>query len=79
MTISTRPQSQVPSRSRYLVFDLDGPICGIFAGPPAQEIAGHLRDLVASHGVDIPTDIAASSDPFDVLRYVATISPDLPT
>jgi HAD superfamily hydrolase (TIGR01509 family) len=59
------------------LFDFDGPICSIFAGLPAQEIAGHLRDLVADHGVDTSSEIATSSDPFDVLRYAATIGPDL--
>jgi HAD superfamily hydrolase (TIGR01549 family) len=76
----TRPDTalaDVMNRSRYLLFDFDGPICGIFAGLPARGIAGHLRDLVAGRGVDIRPEVAASSDPFDVLRYAATISPDL--
>jgi phosphoglycolate phosphatase len=37
----------------------------------------HLRDLVADRGIAIPPETAASSDPSNVLRYAATISPDL--
>jgi phosphoglycolate phosphatase len=69
--------ADVMSRSRCLLFDFEGPICGIFAGLPAHEIAGHLRNLVADRGIDFPPVTAASADPFDVLRYAATISPDL--
>lgn len=69
--------ADVMSQSRYLLFDFDGPICGIFAGLPAHVIAGHLRDLVAARGVAIAPEVAASGDPFDVLRYAATIDPDL--
>jgi HAD superfamily hydrolase (TIGR01549 family) len=65
------------SRSRCLLFDFDGPICGIFAGLPAPSIAADLRELVAGRSVDIPREVATSGDPFDVLRYAATISPDL--
>jgi HAD superfamily hydrolase (TIGR01549 family) len=77
MTHPDTALADIMSRSRYLLFDFDGPICGIFAGLPAHEIAGHLRDLAADRGVDIPPKVAASGDPFDVLRYAATISPDL--
>ena len=69
--------ADVMSRSRCLLFDFDGPICGIFAGLPAPSIAADLRELVAGHGVAIPPAVATSGDPFDVLRYAATISPDL--
>jgi HAD superfamily hydrolase (TIGR01509 family) len=69
--------ADVMSRSRYLLFDFDGPICGIFAGLSAPTIATELRELVAHCGVDVPAEIAVSDDPFDVLRLAASISPDL--
>lgn len=65
------------SRRRYLLFDFDGPICSIFSGLPAETVAGHLRELVSSRGIEIPTETAVSSDPFDVLRFAATCSSDL--
>jgi HAD superfamily hydrolase (TIGR01509 family) len=77
MTLPDTALAEIMNRSRYLLFDFDGPICGIFAGLPAQVIAGHLRDLVASRGIAIPLEVAASGDPFDVLRYAATASSDL--
>jgi phosphoglycolate phosphatase len=77
MTHPDTALADVMNRSRYLLFDFDGPICGIFAGLPARGIAGHLRDLVAARGIDIPSVTAASADPFDVLHYAATINPDL--
>jgi HAD superfamily hydrolase (TIGR01509 family) len=67
----------VMSRSRCLLFDFDGPICSIFAGLPASSIAVDLRELVTHRGIDIPTEVTASGDPFDVLRFAATISADL--
>jgi HAD superfamily hydrolase (TIGR01549 family) len=69
--------ADVMSRSTCLLFDFDGPICGIFAGLPAPSIAADLRELVAGRGADIPREVATSDDPFDVLRYAATINPDL--
>jgi len=77
MTHVNTALADVMNRSRCLLFDFDGPICGIFAGLPAHVIADHLRDLAASRGVDIPPETATSDDPFDVLRYTATINPDL--
>lgn len=69
--------ADVMNRSRYLLFDFDGPICSIFAGLSAPSIATHLRELVTNRGVDIPAKTATSDDPFDVLRFAATISSEL--
>ncbi|GAA0330873.1 HAD family hydrolase [Actinoallomurus spadix] len=77
MTPPRTALAEVLARSRYLLFDFDGPICGIFSGLPAPTIAAHLRDLVTAEGVKITGVAATSGDPFDVLRYAATISPDL--
>jgi HAD superfamily hydrolase (TIGR01549 family) len=69
--------AEVMNRSRYLLFDFDGPICGIFAGLSALAIATHLRELVTSRGIDISTEVADSHDPFDVLRFTTTTSSTL--
>ncbi|MCO6005249.1 HAD family phosphatase [Actinoallomurus purpureus] len=69
--------AEVLARSQHLLFDFDGPICSIFSGLTAPATAAHLRELVTSQGIDIPSDAAASGDPFDVLRFAATISADL--
>lgn len=77
MTQPNAALADVMSRSTCLLFDFDGPICGIFAGLPASSIAADLRELVAGRGADIPREVATSADPFDVLRYAVTISSDL--
>ncbi|MDN3356128.1 HAD family hydrolase [Actinomadura sp. DC4] len=77
MTHPDTALADVMNRSRCLLFDFDGPICGIFAGLPAPSIAADLCELVAGRGVDIPREVTTSGDPFDVLRYAATFSPDL--
>ncbi|WP_329245729.1 hypothetical protein OG417_50275 [Actinoallomurus sp. NBC_01490] len=69
--------ADVMNRSRYLLFDFDGPICSIFAGLPAPTIAAHLRELVIDRGIELSAGAATSRDPFDVLRFAATISPEL--
>jgi HAD superfamily hydrolase (TIGR01509 family) len=77
MTPPNAALAAVMSRSRCLLFDFDGPICSIFAGLPAPSIAADLRELVTHRGIDIQTEVTASGDPFDVLRFAATISADL--
>jgi HAD superfamily hydrolase (TIGR01509 family) len=77
MTHPSTTLADVMHRSRYLLFDFDGPICAIFAGLPAPTIAAHLRELVINRGVELPAGAAASGDPFDVLRFAATITAEL--
>src|SRR5690349_20628669 len=69
--------ADVMNRSHYLLFDFDGPICSIFAGLSAPSIANDLRELATNRDAVIPADVTASNDPFDVLRFAATISRDL--
>ncbi|GAB2806266.1 HAD family hydrolase [Actinoallomurus bryophytorum] len=76
MTHPDTALADVMNRSRYLLFDFDGPICGIFAGLPAHR----SRPICAScgrRGVDIPPEATVSGDPFDVSRYAASTTPDL--
>jgi HAD superfamily hydrolase (TIGR01509 family) len=69
--------ADVLNRSRYLLFDFDGPICGIFSGLPAPKVAAHLRELIIDRGIELSAGVAGSQDPFDILRFAATISPEL--
>jgi beta-phosphoglucomutase-like phosphatase (HAD superfamily) len=68
---------QLLARTRYLLLDFDGPVCTIFAGRPARGVVGELLDLIAAEAGPIPESVAASRDPFDVLRYSATLSSNL--
>lgn len=76
--LSTRdPLTEVIAHCRHLLFDFDGPICSIFAGLPASTVAADLRELITHRGVEMPADIQAADDPFDVLRFAATVGREL--
>jgi phosphoglycolate phosphatase-like HAD superfamily hydrolase len=64
-------------RARFLLLDFDGPICSIFAGTPAEMVAHGLADLLAADGATVPLDVRAAADPFDVLRFAATLGSTL--
>ena len=66
----------IVSRTRHLLLDFDGPICSVFAGLPADIIAGRLRKLFGDHP-RLPAGIARTPDPIEVFTYAATISTDL--
>ncbi|MBQ1048517.1 HAD family phosphatase [Micromonospora sp. C51] len=51
-----------------LLLDFDGPVCSIFAGYPAPQVAAELVDLLRRHGVDVPPELASEPDPLEVLR-----------
>ncbi|MFG3576765.1 HAD family hydrolase [Micromonospora chersina] len=51
-----------------LLLDFDGPVCGIFAGYPAPQVAAELVDVLRRHGVDVPPALASEPDPLEVLR-----------
>ncbi|MBL6277215.1 HAD family phosphatase [Micromonospora fiedleri] len=51
-----------------LLLDFDGPVCSIFAGYPAPQVAAELVDVLRQHGVDVPPELASEPDPLEVLR-----------
>lgn len=57
----------------HVFLDFDGPVCDVFAQLPASEVADRLKRLV---GPDLPREVSASADPFDVLRYAASCGPN---
>ena len=65
------------ARTRHLLLDFDGPVCAVFAGRGARDVSIELLDVLSSDHVQVPADVASASDPFDVLRYAATVGPDL--
>jgi phosphoglycolate phosphatase len=62
-------------RTRYLLLDFDGPICAIFAGHPAADLARELVDALRDDGHPVPEHVEAFTDPFDVLRFAGTLNP----
>jgi phosphoglycolate phosphatase len=55
----------VLSRTKALLLDFDGPICSVFAGSPALDLAQQLRLLLPDNGEHLADD----AGPHDVLNY----------
>src|ERR1700733_11574629 len=56
-------------RVRYLLLDFDGPVCSVFAGFPAPDVARSLRDYLRG---EVPDGwMAQVDDPHEVLRATA--------
>jgi phosphoglycolate phosphatase len=77
MTSQDAALVKVMGSSRHLLFDFDGPICSIFAGLRAPLVAAHLSKALTDRGVEVPEPVREATDPFDALRFAATISVDL--
>ena len=67
---------RILSTTEALLLDFDGPVCSVFAGFPAPVVADQLRDVLIQGGHNIPDDVRASTDPFDVLFYAAKLGPE---
>lgn len=59
---------------RCLLLDFDGPICSVFAGWPAAEVAAWMRSGLHARGHDLEARAIAAGDPMEVLAIVATQS-----
>lgn len=62
---------------KHVLLDFDGPVCSVFAGFPAREVARGLARTVAGADGDVPADWAAETDPLALLRHIADVRPDL--
>ncbi len=60
------------SRTRHLLLDFDGPVCSIFAGTPASQVADQLRHSLKAAGFALPREAEGEPDPLEVFRIVAT-------
>jgi phosphoglycolate phosphatase len=69
--------TELLARTRCLLLDFDGPICAIFAGRPARDVVLELLDVLSTDDAQVPEHVVNAADPFDALRYAATIGPDL--
>lgn len=55
-----------------VLLDFDGPVCSIFAGYPAHDIAAELVELLHRNGLQTPPHLASERDPLEVLRWTGT-------
>ncbi|MFF2659308.1 HAD family hydrolase [Kitasatospora sp. NPDC058032] len=62
---------------KHVLLDFDGPVCSVFAGLPAPEVARRLREGLLATGEKAPAGSEAETDPLALLRLVADARPDL--
>ncbi|MFL6144332.1 MAG: HAD family hydrolase [Labedaea sp.] len=58
-----------------ILLDFDGPICSVFAGYPAPQVADDLRLFLGTIGILDTDAIGAATDPLEILRWVAATYP----
>jgi beta-phosphoglucomutase-like phosphatase (HAD superfamily) len=58
-----------------ILFDFDGPVCHLFAGYPAHEIATVLRSFLLSSGATLSPSMQNSPNPLELLRWTAETYP----
>ncbi|MEU1862086.1 MULTISPECIES: HAD family hydrolase [Streptomyces] len=56
------------ANARVILFDFDGPVCDVFAGLPAPEVARELTALLAAQDEAAATKASQTDDPIEVLR-----------
>jgi phosphoglycolate phosphatase-like HAD superfamily hydrolase len=62
-------------RVRYLLLDFDGPVCSVFAGFSARDVAASLREYLRK---EAPVGwMAQTNDPHEILRSSAELGPDV--
>ncbi|MGX1475672.1 UNVERIFIED_CONTAM: HAD superfamily hydrolase (TIGR01509 family) [Streptomyces canus] len=68
----TAELASLVSSARYVLWDLDGPVCRLFAGYPAHQIAGELVRMIDELGMGalLTEQERSSDDPHVALRGV---------
>ncbi|MET9931930.1 MULTISPECIES: HAD family phosphatase [unclassified Streptomyces] len=64
----TDPLTETLASARVVLFDFDGPVCDVFAGLPAPEVARELTALLAAQDEAAGAKAARADDPVEVLR-----------
>lgn len=64
-------------KAECVLLDFDGPICDIFAGLPASQVAASLRTFLAARGVEVPPAVEALDDPLAVFRFSGQLGPEV--
>ncbi|WP_259464732.1 HAD family hydrolase [Streptomyces sp. TLI_171] len=62
---------------KHVLLDFDGPVCSVFAGLPAPEVARQLLQGLLATSEQAPAGSEAESDPLALLRLIADARPDL--
>lgn len=60
--------AEVLEATRAVLFDFDGPICDVFAGRPAPDVARHLAETLSEFDSALGSKAHGTDDPMEVLR-----------
>ncbi|MEV7020917.1 HAD-IA family hydrolase [Kitasatospora sp. NPDC093558] len=77
MTATPRQLADVLRPVKHILLDFDGPVCSVFAGLPAPEVARRLREGLLAAGEQLPAGTEEESDPLALLRLISDARPDL--
>ncbi|WP_030271273.1 HAD family hydrolase [Streptomyces sp. NRRL B-24484] len=77
MTGATPSLADVLRPVKHVLLDFDGPVCSVFAGLPAPEVARRLRAGLLASGEQAPSGAENETDPLALLRLIADTRPDL--
>ncbi|GGV04061.1 hydrolase [Kitasatospora herbaricolor] len=77
--MSATPQllADVLRPAKHILLDFDGPVCSVFAGLPAPEVARRLRDGFLADGGQARSGDEEENDPLALLRLISATRPDL--
>lgn len=53
-----------------VLLDFDGPVCSVFTGYPAPQVAAKLINMLHRRGIELPPDLVSEPDPLEVLRRI---------
>ncbi|MFJ9517827.1 HAD family hydrolase [Kitasatospora sp. NPDC101801] len=62
---------------RHVLLDFDGPVCSVFAGRPAAEVAARMSAELVARGEELPAGIETERDPLALLRRIDGARPEL--
>ncbi|MFI9784661.1 HAD family hydrolase [Kitasatospora sp. NPDC051984] len=62
---------------KHVLLDFDGPVCSVFAGLPAPEVARRLREQLRATGEQLPAGAEEETDPLALLRLISDARPEL--
>ncbi|MFE3859470.1 HAD family hydrolase [Streptomyces goshikiensis] len=68
MPSSSDALADVVGASTGVLFDFDGPICDVFRGLPAPQVAVELAEIVASRAPELADRARATDDPMEIHR-----------
>jgi phosphoglycolate phosphatase len=75
MSAASEELASILAPVRHVLLDFDGPVCSIFAGFPAADVARRLAELLT--GPEGPPPGHELTDPLAMLRHLADVQPEL--